>query len=121
MQVKGCVNYVSVSSPLSTYQLDVPVSNAASTYTVFSGSSYFSTTDATNCAITLELRTASPDAVYSGSWVTMDASGTVKVNLNTLDDQTFYIKATSGISNSFTQNTNNFRIYTTCTAAYTIT
>jgi len=86
MQVKSCLDYVTVISlSTTTYTYSVPTTPAGSTTTVFSGSSYFSTTDATNCAMTITLHYASNNAAYSGSFLSIDSSGTVKVDTNIHD------------------------------------
>jgi hypothetical protein len=122
MQVKGCTDYVTVSSvATTTYTYSVPTSPAGSSTTIISGGSYFSTTDSSNCAMTISLHLASNDATYSGSFLSLASDGTLTVNTNVHDTQTVYIKIQAGINNAFSQVTSNLAITTNCDLGYTIT
>ena len=81
------------------------------------------TTDPTNCPLSqFEIRTVSPDAAYSGAFLTYSTStGTINVDTNTVDSQNVYVRVTSGISGAYVQDTGSFTISVSCGGTYTIT
>lgn len=122
MEVKACSSYVTVTAPGGPFNYDVPVSAAGSLTTVVSGSSYSSSSDLTNCVPTYSLWVSSTNLAYSGSFLSIDSSGNVKVDTNILDDQTVYVKVVAGLSGGYTYSTSTFRVKTNCkTTGYTIT
>lgn len=78
MEVKGCSSYVTVVSLATTsFSYPVPLTPVAAMFTLFTGSTYFSTTDGTNCAMTITMHLTSNNAAYSGSFLGVDSAGTV--------------------------------------------
>jgi len=100
MQVKSCSSFVTISSPGGPYSFNIPSTPAGSNTDVVSGSTYASTSDSSNCALTYALLLSSGTA-YSGSFLTIDGTGKVQVDTNLLDSQTVKIRVTAGISNDF--------------------
>jgi hypothetical protein len=120
MEVKTCSSFVSMSSPSGTFGSNVATSNQGSFAQAFAGSSYFSTSDSSNCGMSFSLRTVSPDAVYSGSDVAIDSSGTVTFNPNKVINQNLKIRVTAGQSGGFSQDTSTFTIQTQCSSDQSI-
>jgi hypothetical protein len=103
MQVKSCLDYVTVSSlATTTYTYSVPTTAGSAATTLFTGTSLFSTTDNTNCAMTITLNLASNNAAYSGSFLSINSAGTVTAAADVPDSQTVYVKVTAGLNNAFT-------------------
>jgi hypothetical protein len=96
MQVKGCVDYVTIT-PItgSPFSWDIPTSPASSNTQVFSGPSYFSTTDTSNCAMTLTLYIM-PLSIYTGSGLSMTSAGTLSVDTNVVQSGTYKIRVRAG-------------------------
>jgi hypothetical protein len=81
--------------------INVPlVTDTATKGSVALGTDFITTTDATNCDFTFELRTGSPPGTaYSGSWLAIDtASGEITVDDDTVgsDSISVFITADSG-------------------------
>ena len=82
MEVFACSSKVTISSPGGPYAFNVPTTTAGSNTDVVTGATYASTSDGVNCVLTYSLRTTVPDAVYSGSFLTIDGTGKITVNKN---------------------------------------
>ena len=123
MQVFVCSDYVTLTNPAASYPFVVPTTPAGSDTAVLSGSAYAATSDGTNCVLTFALKTVSPDALYSGTFLgTFDtAVGDIVVDTNTVDDQDLYVTVTAGQAGSYTGSITSFNIVNTCTGTYTIT
>jgi hypothetical protein len=65
-----------------------------------------------DCPLTYTLKTVSPDATYSGSDLTLDSSGKLTVDTNTLSDDNYKILITSNFG--FSAETNSFNVKVTC-------
>ena len=89
---------------------------------VAAGATYSSTSDATNCALSYELRTVIPDAVYSGSFLTFSTStGTIEVDTNMIGSEVVIVRVKAGLADAFTSDTASITITCACTGTYTVT
>jgi len=78
----NCNPKISTSTITSPFNFFAPSTPAATNTIVISGSSYSATSEAIYCPLSYELRTAGGS--YGGSWISIDASGIIKVDTNTL-------------------------------------
>jgi hypothetical protein len=92
-----CDNLVSVSDPSGPFLFTVPATPAGTKESVFTGSSFFTSSNTAKCPLIVKLYAVSTGAEVDGSVISVDAAtGDVQVDTNVLSDDNYYITVDSG-------------------------
>ena len=89
---------LTTATPSATYTYTVPNTATGTTTDVLTVSNYVNNPSTMSaCALTFSLVLASDGTTaVTGTWLTVDSSGTVKVDTNTLGDKTVKVKYQQG-------------------------